>query len=83
MTAKEMMEESRDTMTIRQAIDLLNERQCHPLGLHLALVREDMLEKTDMFGGDWLKDWLKNFMWGYDIDPADLLMEEKDADSHD
>lgn len=52
MTAKEMMEESRDTMTIRQAIDLLNERQCHPLGLHLALVREDMLEKTDMFGGD-------------------------------
>ncbi|MDY4205523.1 hypothetical protein [Porcincola intestinalis] len=29
-------------------------------------------------GGDWLKDWLKNFMWEYSIDPADLLMEEKD-----
>lgn len=29
-------------------------------------------------GGDWLKDWLKNFMWEYGIDPADLLMEEKD-----
>lgn len=29
-------------------------------------------------GGDWLKDWLKNFMWEYGIDPADLLMEEKE-----
>lgn len=67
-----------DTMTVRQAIDLMNERQCHPLGLHLAIVREDMLEKADMFGGDWLKDWLKNFMWEYGLDPADLLMEDKD-----
>lgn len=31
-------------------------------------------------GGDWLKDWLKNFMWEYGIDPADLLMEEKPGD---
>ena len=29
-------------------------------------------------GGNWLKDWLKNFMWEYGIDPGDLLMEEKD-----
>ena len=29
-------------------------------------------------GGGWLQDWLKNFMWEYGIDPADLLMEEKD-----
>lgn len=29
-------------------------------------------------GGGWLQDWLKNFMWEYDINPADLLMEEKD-----
>ena len=53
MTAREAMEKGKeDTMTVRQAIDLLNERQLHPLGLHLALVHEDMLEKTDMFGGD-------------------------------
>jgi len=29
-------------------------------------------------GGDWLKDWLKDFMWEYGLDPADLLMEEKE-----
>lgn len=29
-------------------------------------------------GGGWLQDWLKNFMLEYGIDPADLLMEEKD-----
>ena len=29
-------------------------------------------------GDGWLQDWLKNFMWEYGIDPADLLMEEKD-----
>ena len=53
MTAHEAVEKAQDdTMTVRQAIDLLNERQLHPLGLHLALVHEDMLEKTDMFGGD-------------------------------
>lgn len=53
MTAREMMEKGKeDTMTVRQAIDLMNERQCHPLGFHLAIVREDMLEKADMFGGD-------------------------------
>lgn len=33
---------------------------------------------NEAHGGDWLKDWLKNFMWEYGIDPADLLMEEKD-----
>lgn len=39
----------------------------------------DMLPDTNKaHGGDWLKDWLKNFMWEYGIDPADLLMEEKD-----
>lgn len=53
MTAHEAVEKAQDdTMTVRQAIDLLNERQCHPMGFHLAMVREDMLEKTDMFGGD-------------------------------
>lgn len=53
MTAREAMEKGKgEMMTVRQAIDLLNERQCHPLGLHLAIVHEDMLEKTDMFGGD-------------------------------
>ena len=39
----------------------------------------DMLPDTNKaHGGDWLKDWLKDFMWEYDLDPADLLMEEKD-----
>ena len=28
--------------------------------------------------GKIIADWLKNFMWEYDIDPADLLMEEKE-----
>lgn len=34
-------------------------------------------DSIDPHGGGWLQDWLKNFMWEYDIDPADLLMEEK------
>lgn len=34
-------------------------------------------DDNEAHGGDWLKDWLKNYMWEYDIDPADLLMEEK------
>lgn len=39
----------------------------------------DMLPDTNKaHGGGWLQDWLKNFMWEYGIDPADLLMEEKD-----
>lgn len=39
----------------------------------------DMLPGTNKaHGGDWLKDWLKDFMWEYGLDPADLLMEEKD-----
>lgn len=39
----------------------------------------DMLPDTNKaHGGDWLKDWLKDFMWEYGLDPADLLMEEKD-----
>lgn len=33
--------------------------------------------ENEAHGGGWLQDWLKNFMWEYDIDPADLLMEEK------
>ena len=35
-------------------------------------------DSIDPHGGGWLQDWLKNFMWEYGIDPADLLMEEKD-----
>ena len=39
----------------------------------------DMLPDTNKaHGGGWLQDWLKNFMWEYGIDPADLLMEDKD-----
>ena len=39
----------------------------------------DMLPDTNKaHGGGWLQDWLKNFMWEYSFDPADLLMEEKD-----
>lgn len=39
----------------------------------------DMLPDTNKAHGDsWLQDWLKNFMWEYGIDPADLLMEEKE-----
>lgn len=39
----------------------------------------DVLPDTNKaHGGDWLKDWLKDFMWEYDLDPAYLLMEEKD-----
>jgi hypothetical protein len=34
--------------------------------------------ENEAHGGGWLEDWLKNFMWEYDIDPAELLMEEKD-----
>lgn len=34
--------------------------------------------ENEAHGGDWLKDWLKDFMWEYGLDPADLLMEEKD-----
>lgn len=37
-------------------------------------------DDNEAHGGDWLKDWLKNFMWEYGIDPADLLMEEKPGD---
>ncbi|MSS13668.1 hypothetical protein [Porcincola intestinalis] len=41
----------------------------------------DMLPDTNKAHGDgWLQDWLKNFMWEYGIDPADLLMEEKPGD---
>lgn len=35
-------------------------------------------DSIDPHGGGWLQDWLKNFMWEHDINPADLLMEEKD-----
>ncbi|MSS16122.1 hypothetical protein [Porcincola intestinalis] len=39
----------------------------------------DMLPDTNKaHGGGWLQDWLKNFMWENSIDPAYLLMEEKD-----
>lgn len=34
-------------------------------------------DDNEAHGGGWLQDWLKNFMLEYGIDPADLLMEEK------
>lgn len=39
----------------------------------------DMLPDTNKaHGGGWLQDWLKNFMLENSIDPAYLLMEEKE-----
>lgn len=39
-----------------------------------------LTNEHEAHGDGWLQDWLKNFMWEYGIDPADLLMEEKPGD---
>ena len=38
--------------TVREAVDALNEKHLHEAGFHLAMLRLDKLEYTDMFGGD-------------------------------
>lgn len=35
-------------------------------------------DDNEAHGDSWLQDWLKNFMWENSIDPAYLLMEEKE-----